>query len=41
MEFEKKIYNFFSTCDGKIMNVFFNAYSIIVSLEENAEGCEW
>lgn len=37
MEFEKKIYNFFSTCDGKIMNVFFNAYSIIVSLEENEQ----
>lgn len=37
MDYEKKLFAFFSTCNGKIMNVFYNAYSIINSLEASEQ----
>ncbi len=33
MEYEKKLSEFFSSCDGKILNVFFSAYSIVEKLD--------
>ena len=37
MNYKKMLDDFFSTCDGKVINVFFVAYNLIESLDETEQ----
>lgn len=37
MNYKERLYNYFSTCSGKISDVFYEVYDIIISLEETEQ----